>query len=311
MRRRTLALGAALALMLALCSAASAATVPVTQLSGDFAASNTSVAMTNDGVHFGPYADAGLAGGSMYYGGANGLTLADISALSYTLRWNSTNGSPLASPYLRVFLNNDTDDVIFDPTECATAAPTENVNHTFSATTDNVRYDDDGCDGIPPDQQPWADVIIAHGSDVISGIYVTQGFAGGENASALLTHLTVNDTDFCFVCQPPSTSPPGPTVTPPQTVIINSGASSVPSQRVCKGNSLRKLHAPKLLGWAIVSVRASLRGRRLKVNGRTITVDLRQQPEANYNVRLTVRYRTHTGRIVTVRSTRNISVVCS
>jgi hypothetical protein len=302
---------AAMALMLVFSAAASASTVPVTQLSGDFAASNTSVTMTNDGVHFGPYADAGSAGGSMYYGGANGLTLADLSALSYTVRWDSTNDSPLASPYLRIFLNADSDDVIFDPTECGAVAPGENVDHTFSVTTGDVRYDDDGCDGVPPDQQPWADVVAAHGTDVISGIYITQGFAGGAGASALVTHLGVNANDFCFVCQPPSVvNGPGPTVTPPATVIINSGASTV-RQQVCKGNTVRKLHAPKRLGQTFLSVRATLRGKRLKVSGRTITADLRNQPEANYNVRLTSRYRAHSGKIVTVKTTRNISVVCS
>ena len=52
-------LGIGLALVLVFCGAASAATIPVNQLSGNFQGTNPSVASTNDGVQFGPYADGG------------------------------------------------------------------------------------------------------------------------------------------------------------------------------------------------------------------------------------------------------------
>ena len=39
----------------------------------------------------------------------------------------------------------------------------------FEVVGKDVRYDDDSCDGVLPDQQPWSNVVAAHGSDVISG----------------------------------------------------------------------------------------------------------------------------------------------
>jgi hypothetical protein len=51
--------------------------------------------------------------------------------------------------------------------------------------------------------------------------------------------------------------------------------------------------------------------RSLKVSGRSITVDLRNRPEANYNVRLISRYRTKGGKTRRVVTRRNLSVACS
>ena len=61
-----------------------------------------------------------------------------------------------------------------------------------------MRYDDDSCDGVPPDQQSWAAVLAAHGSDVVSGIYVTTGFTGGADLTAILRSLSVNGDSFVF-----------------------------------------------------------------------------------------------------------------
>jgi hypothetical protein len=156
------------------------------------------VATSLDGVQFGPYPDGSTWGGSVLYTGANGLTLGDINQLSYVIEHSSGNDSPIAAPYLRIFLNGDADDVIFDPTQCATVVPPEDQFNTFEVTTGDVRYDDDSCDGVPPDQQPWATVVAAHGDDVISGIYVTAGFAGGAPLAAILRTLSVNGHAFTF-----------------------------------------------------------------------------------------------------------------
>jgi hypothetical protein len=165
------------------------------RLSGDFSGTNASVATTLDGVQFGPYANGGNAGGSVRYDGADGMTLGDISELAYTIDHSSSNDSPISAPYLRIFLNNDNHDVIFDPTQCATTVPPEDVFQTFEVTTGSVRYDDDSCTGS---QQPWATVKAAHSSEVISGIYVTTGFAGGADLSAILRSLSVNGHEFTF-----------------------------------------------------------------------------------------------------------------
>jgi hypothetical protein len=302
-------LGAVAALTLSLCGTASAGTIPVMQLSGQFAGTNPSVASTNDGVQFGVYADGGSTGGSLFYSGANGLTLNQITALAFTERHNTTDDSPIAAPYLRIFLDGDAHDIIFDATQCATTVPAENTANHFNVVGNDARYDDDGCDGVPPDQQHWTDVLAAHGSEVVSGIYISAGFTGGADLSALVTDLTVNANTFCFNCPQPTPAPivTNTFVTEPPTV--NAAASK--TSETCKGNVLRTLHAPRRAGQRFLSVRATLRGKRLHVNGRAITTDLRKQPEANYNVRLTIRYRTHSGKVVTVKTTRNLSVVCA
>jgi len=168
------------------------------RLSGAFSGSNATVATTLDGVQFGPYPDGSTAGGSVIYTGANGLTLAQITQLSFTVMHSSEDGNSIASPYLRIFLNSNADDVIFDPTQCATTVPTESVFHTYEVTTDDVRFNDDACGGGPPGQQPWATVVAAHGSEVVSRIVVTTGFTGGTTLAAILRSLKVNGTSFVF-----------------------------------------------------------------------------------------------------------------
>src|SRR5262249_8075965 len=147
---------------------------------------------------FGPYANGGTAGGSVLYTGANGLTLAQITQLSFTVMHSTADRNAIGSPYLRIFLNGGANDVIFDATQCATTAPTESVFHTYEVVGSDVRYDDDGCDGVPPDQQSYAAVLAAHGSEVVSGIRVTTGFTGGDTLSALLRSLKVNGNEFVF-----------------------------------------------------------------------------------------------------------------
>jgi hypothetical protein len=158
------------------------------------------VATSLDGVQFGPYPDGGAWGGSVLYSGANGLTLGDITQLSFMVKHSSANDSPFGSPYLRIFLEGDTHDVIFDATSCATVVPTEDEFHTYEVTagTDaQIRYDDDAC-GPTPNPGDWDAVQAAHADEVISGIYVTTGFTGGIGLSAILRTLSVNDEEFTF-----------------------------------------------------------------------------------------------------------------
>ena len=85
--------------------------------------------------------------------------------------------------------------MIFDATQCATTVPSEDVFQTFEVTTGSVRYDD-ACGGSG--QQSWATVKAAHSTDVISGIYVTAGFAGGADLSAILRSLSLDGHVFTF-----------------------------------------------------------------------------------------------------------------
>src|SRR4029078_9411766 len=82
------------------------------RLTGDFAGSNASVATSLDGVTFGPYSNGANWGGCVFDHGANGHPLASLTQLSYTVDHSSANDSPIAAPYLRIFLNGDTHDVI-------------------------------------------------------------------------------------------------------------------------------------------------------------------------------------------------------
>ena len=176
------------------------------RLDGDFSQTNASVATSLDGVQFGPYTDGGAWGGSVRYDGANGLTLSQLTKLSYNVMYSAADTAPIGEAYLRIFLNGDSHDVIFDATQCASTVPAKNVFTTFDVVGSNVRYDDDSCDGAgdhnypgsPPGQQTWASVLAHHGTETISGIYVTTGFTGGSDLTALLRSLSVNDKTFTF-----------------------------------------------------------------------------------------------------------------
>jgi hypothetical protein len=306
---RTLYLGIGLALMLVFCGAASAASVPVNQLSGTFVGTNPSVASTNDGVKFGPYADGGSAGGSLFYNGFDGRPLGDISALSFVARYNTTDNTTVGVPYLRIFLEGG-NDVIFSPNTQSAPAVDENVDNAYDVVAGTVRYEDDMGNAA---DSPWATVQTAHSSEVVSGIYVSLGFSAGLDLSGMLTHLGVNGDDFCFNC-PPTPSPPVAGPAGPAGAGAAAGtataAASVSAQS-CAGDTVRRLHAPMRRGQRFLTTRATLRGKSLAVSGRTITANLSGRAEGNYNVRLTSRYRMRTGKVVTVKTARNLSVVCA
>jgi hypothetical protein len=211
---------------------------------------------------------------------------------------------------LRVFLdaNGDgiaDDDVIFDPTLCATVTPPENIDNVVDVTTQTVRFNDDSCSG-PATQQPFAAVKAAHANETIVGIFVTQGDAGGLDASAYLRNLTVNANTFAF------NVPPGVT-----TTIVNN-APVTPSSAAgatCAGDTIRTLHAPRRAHARFLRVKATLLRRagfrKLKVFRRTVKLDLRNEPEGNYNVRLISRYRTRSGKVLRVVTWRHFSVACA
>jgi hypothetical protein len=318
-------LTAAVAVLLAIPAAASAAVVPVTSLSGDFGATNSTLRLTPDGVNFGVYPTA-ESGGSLYYGGANGLTLADITDLSYTFRYTANNepGNYTAAPYLRVFTDrpdpdplvdsdgdgdpaNDESDVILDPSYCATQSVPHNTLVTFQMVGNvHLRYFDDGCSSLP--DQSWSDIVAAHGGEHITGIYITQGFAVGTSFAADLPRMTFNGTEYVFGA--PQAGPAGGTVTIVQQP-TQLTQTTVASSRLV-GNTLRVLHAPKRKGERLLSVRAWLLTptgpKRLPVDGRAIKVDLRPKPVGNYNVILKSKYRRKNGTVHTVRTTRNLSI---
>jgi Collagen triple helix repeat (20 copies) len=74
------------------------------------------------------------------------------------------------------------------------------------------------------------------------------------------------------------------------------------------GNTMRAIHAPLREGEKFISVRATLRNKSLPVHGRSVKADLRGKVVGNYNVFLVAKYRTKSGKVHTVRSTRSLSV---
>jgi hypothetical protein len=308
-----------LALLGATATGAHAATVPVHSLTGAFGVTNSSVIKAADGVRFGLYADAGRTGGSLFFAGTNGLTLGQLAGLGYTYNYNTSNDVPVAAPYLRVFLDADADgtedsDVIFDPTICGSAAPPENTDVAVDVTAQQVRFNDDPGADCPNTQNAFAAVRAAIAGAVVTGIFITQGFSAGADASAIVRNLTVNGDTFAFDVPPAAGESVTnvvrvpvlvPTARPLGQAVRGEAASS------CRGDELRRIRAPRRSGARFLRVNATLRGHPLKTNGRTVTVDLRERREGNYNVRLIVRYRTKAGRVHRVVTRRNLSVACS
>jgi opacity protein-like surface antigen len=333
-------LAAAVALLLAIPAAASAAVVPVTSLSGDFGATNSTLRLTPDGVNFGVYPTA-ESGGSLYYGGANGLTLNDVADLTYTFEYTALHepGNYTAAPYLRIFTDgadndptvdtdnadldndpatgadDDTPDVILDPSACATTPVPHNTLLTFDVLASaDLRVGDDGCSGLTDAHMSWADVLATQGGAHITGIYITQGFAVGDSFSATVPQMTFNGDTFEFAA--PVAGPAGPAGPAGGTVTIVQQPTQLTQTTVASsrlvGNTLRVLHAPKRKGERLLSVRAWLLtptgAKRLPVDGRAIKVDLRRKPVGNYNVILKSKYRRKDGTVHTVRTTRNLSI---
>lgn len=158
----------------------------------DFSFTNASLELTQAGVKFGPYADGGAAGGSLRYDGLNGRKLSEITNLVYTAKYATDDHNDVAVPYLRVFVNDHTHDVIYSPNTqqpLLGAKPTaEAIFLAHDVRHGTVRYDDDTGNG--PDQS-WDSMVAAHGNDVISGIYISAGFSAGKNLRAFVSDMTV------------------------------------------------------------------------------------------------------------------------
>ena len=153
------------------------------------------VTLTEGGLKFGPYKNGGAEGGSVRYDGANGMTLNDLTKLVYKASYTTDDDNDVAVPYLRVFVEDDTADVIFSPNTQTPKNTSEGVAHSWDVLAGTVRYDDDMGNGP---ESSWDEMLAAHGDDVISGIKVSAGFTAGKNLRTLLSDLTVNGKAFHF-----------------------------------------------------------------------------------------------------------------
>lgn len=309
-------------IVVSLMAATAAQAVTVTDLTYPFSATNSTVVKTPEGVHYGTYADGGAIGGSLFYDGLNGTRLGDLTDFSATFNYRQAGSTTGAAPYLRVFFTDTLGvehDIILDPSYCATTTPPEAVDLTYQMVGGSVRFDDDGCDGVAPDNQLWGLAIDGYENSTITGLAVSQGFSTGTDVSALLRRITVNGETFEFTGGPP----PGPTGENGEngtngrngapgingTTQIITRKEEVLAPLVCTGNTLRTIRAPRRAGEEFISAKAQLRGHKLPVLGRFITVDLVGRDQGNYNVLIKSKYRK--GNLVrVVKTTRNLSVAC-
>lgn len=178
-----------------------AATTTVSNLAGVFSATNATVSLTPDGVEFGPYADGGVAGGSLCYSGLNGQPLSAVSNLAYHARYTSTNDTNgVGAPYLRVFTGTAAapNSSIFSPnTQTPDPDVEEGPFHEWVATSGSWRFNDDA--GANPDIT-FAELIDANGNELIvtPGICVTTGFSAGVDLAGLLRSWEINGRIFDF-----------------------------------------------------------------------------------------------------------------
>ena len=151
---------------------------------------------TPDGVEFGPYDDGSTKGGSLYYTGLNGQPLSAVKSLLYKARYTSDGDTGgVGVPYLRIFTDSDAHSVIFSPnTQPPDSDTAEGPFHLWAATSGLWRYDDDTGSGgeYGVNGAPFMEVVGDHGTETISGIYITTGFAAGDNLAALLRSFEIN-----------------------------------------------------------------------------------------------------------------------
>ena len=318
-----LIMGATLALSLAVAASAQAHT-NVQSLSGDWKASNSTVVKTADGVHFGTYADGGAIGGSLMYKGANGLELSQVDDYSFTFNYKQAGNLSGAAPYARIFLDTNHDgatdaDVILDPSLGGLVTPVQGADQTFGTDDDSVRYGDDAGESA---QKTWAAVKAAHPDDEITNVLVSQGYSMGTDVSAMVKSITFNGQQFDFDAAPVDGAagrqgPKGDTGTAGVDGLngkngtngsTTAAAAGVSGAKVKVGATKRTLHVRSAKSMKLVSVRASLRGKSLPVHAGSIQVDLRGKVVGNYNVSIVAKYKTQSGKVHTVHSTRGLSV---
>jgi len=197
---------------------------------------------------------------------------------------------------------------------------------------------EDGCSGVGEAGgygwagSPYSRLLAEHGNDEIAYIAVTAGGQFNENVEAVMTRMRVNGDEFNFG----AAGPKGDTGDRGQTgsagadgtdgkdgrngvdgALVVSGANTkdsvpttiskdIPANKLV-GASLRTLTVPTLKGGKLMSVKATLRGKKLPVKGNKISANLTGMSVGNYNVSIVAKFRKH-GKMQTVRQTRSLSI---
>jgi len=294
---------------------------PVQSLSGDWSASNSTVAKTADGVHFGTYADGGAVGGSAIYKGFTDK-LSDVSDFNFQFTYNQAGQLTGATPYGRIWLDNNQDGkadatVMFDPSLGGLVTPLKGATLTFGTADDSVRYDDDkGNSG----QLSWAEVKAAHADARVVQIGVSQGYSMGTDLSAMLKSMTINGHSFEFNAPSDNANVEGKQGANGINGVNGNdgqngrdgangkdGVTTIIRETKIVGNTMRTVTAPTMRGAKLMSVKATMRGKKLPTTGRKIQVNLTGKTVGNYNISIITKFRKD-GKTFTVNSTRNLSV---
>jgi hypothetical protein len=125
------------------------------------------------------------------FNGFNGLTLADLSEITYHAKYEQTGADQHGgTPYFRIFTEGFDHAVIFSPNTQPGANIDEGEWQKFDVVNGGVRYDDDA--GNNPDIS-WEQLIDDHGTDEIAQIRIQAGCAGAYSAEtvAQADNLTV------------------------------------------------------------------------------------------------------------------------
>jgi hypothetical protein len=246
-----------------------------------------------------------------------GLRIADITALGFSVLTTGENFTinPTNLPNISLEVDPNVTAANYSSLVYNPAAVAPNVWNTIDATrgagwyfTNGPTAAATGCGQAAGQHFCTLDEVKAAAPDAV--VTLSLAIAKGRDYAwhGAVDGLVVNDTTYDFEERAGPAGAPGVTT----VVQVPTPATAASAQATaCQGDELRVLRAPRRKGEKFLSVRATLRGKHLKVDGRRIRVNLRHQPEGNYNVRLTTRHRKANGSVRTVKTTRNLSVVCS
>jgi hypothetical protein len=274
---------------------------------------NLSVATGSDKIAYGDEVDFA------------GLRIADLTALGFSVLTTGENFAinPTNLPNISLEVDPNVTTANYSSLVYNPAAVAPNVWSTIDATrgagwyfTNGPTAAATGCGQAAGQRFCTLDEVKTAAPDAV--VTLSLAIAKGRDYAwhGAVDGLVVNHTTYDFEERAGATGPAGPAGAPGVTTLVRvpapaTAASGAAQATACRGDELRVLRAPRRKGEKFLSVRATLRGKHLKVDGRRVTVDLRHQLEGNYNVRLTTRHRKANGSVRTVKTTRNLSVVCS
>ena len=89
---------------------------------------------------------------------------------------------------------------------------------------------------------------------------------------------------------------------------VNGTTTIIHDRGPIAGASMRTIHVRKINGMKFISARATLRGKRLPVHGRTIKVNLRGKAVGEYRVSITAKFKAG-GKVYKVHTIRSLSII--